>query len=159
MGPIPQDHRVRHRCGNLACCNPAHLYLTSLEQRLQLKIEKQANGCWIWQGYINRKGYGRIGLSGHRRNVHRLAYELWVEQIPEGCAGTRYAAIQIISSPGQLRKTRPYVHSIVSKGEGTISGRSFGWRRQPTPQRSARSEETLYGLTLARPSVAHSLNS
>jgi hypothetical protein len=84
VGPIPQDHRVRHRCGNLACVNPQHLYLTSLEERILHKIEKQKNGCWVWRGYINAKGYGRIYLSGHRLNVHRIAYELWIEPIPKG---------------------------------------------------------------------------
>jgi hypothetical protein len=57
LGPIPQGHRVKHRCNNLACCNPRHLYLASLEERLLRKIEKQDNG-------INKKGYGRIKLSG-----------------------------------------------------------------------------------------------
>jgi hypothetical protein len=84
LGPIPQGHRVRHRCSNLACCNPQHLYLTSLEDRLLRKIEKQENGCWIWRGHINAKGYGRINLSKRRYTAHRVAYELWIEPIPKG---------------------------------------------------------------------------
>jgi hypothetical protein len=83
QGPIPQGHRVRHRCGNLACCNPQHLFLASPEERLLHKIVKSENGCWLCQGHINNKSYGRIKLSGYRL-VHRVAYELWVEPIPKG---------------------------------------------------------------------------
>jgi hypothetical protein len=86
-GPIPRGHWVLRRCHNALCCNPQHLYLGAgracLEERLLDKIEKQEGGCWIWQGYTEN-GYGRIELSGHRRQVvHRVAYALWVEPVPK----------------------------------------------------------------------------
>jgi hypothetical protein len=87
VGPIPQGRGVYHHCGNRTCCNPDHLCTSKdtarLEQRLLRKIEKQENGCWIWQGNTNN-GYGCIEVAGHRRAVHRVAYELWIEPIPEG---------------------------------------------------------------------------
>jgi hypothetical protein len=115
LGPIPPGHRVKHRCGNLACCNPRHLYLASLEERLLDKIEKQRNGCWLWRGGINKKGYGRIKLSQHRyRAVHRVAYELWLEPIPEGlqvlhvcgnstCCNPDHLAVVAVSENAALR--------------------------------------------------------
>jgi hypothetical protein len=88
VGPIPPGYWVRHRCNNPLCCNPEHLYTSagraSLEERLLAKIEKQENGCWLWQGHAEN-GYGRIETtSGHRSVVHRVAYELWIEPVPEG---------------------------------------------------------------------------
>jgi hypothetical protein len=63
------------------------LYLSagtaSLEERLLNKIIKHENGCWEWRGHAEN-GYGRIVLAGHRFVVHRAAYELWVEPIPDG---------------------------------------------------------------------------
>jgi hypothetical protein len=87
VGPIPEGMWVLHRCNEHACCNPRHLFTgrarISLEERLLRKIEKQPDGCWIWQGETNQ-GYGQINLSGRRRTVHRVAYELWIEAIPKG---------------------------------------------------------------------------
>jgi len=30
-GPLPPYHRLRHTCGNRACCNPAHLELHRIQ--------------------------------------------------------------------------------------------------------------------------------
>ena len=87
LGPIPEGLWVLHRCNTPTCCNPKHLYAgkskASLEERLLRKIEKQANGCWLWRGNVE-KGYGAIVISDHRYAVHRVAYELWIEPIPKG---------------------------------------------------------------------------
>jgi hypothetical protein len=89
--------------------------LASLEERLLRKIEKQENGCWIWQGHINKKGYGRIKLSEHSyRAAHRAAYELWVAPIPEGlqvlhvcgnstCCNPDHLAVVAVSESAALR--------------------------------------------------------
>ena len=42
------------------------------------------NGCWEICGTRHRQGYGVIGVSGHNKYAHRLAYETWVGAIPEG---------------------------------------------------------------------------
>ena len=78
---------VLRRCNNPLCCNPEHLYTSagtaSLEERLLGKIDKQQDGCWIWRGHAEN-GYGRIVALGRRHVVHRVAYELWIEPVPEG---------------------------------------------------------------------------
>lgn len=35
-------------------------------------------GCWLWQGFLNHKGYGMTSYQGRNRNVsvHRKMYEL-----------------------------------------------------------------------------------
>jgi hypothetical protein len=40
--------------------------------------------CWLWTGYIDPEGYGRI-YAGHKTfRTHRLAYTLLAGPIPEG---------------------------------------------------------------------------
>ncbi len=58
-----------------------------LEERFWAKVEKRASSeCWVWRGYRLPKGYGTIGLAGHRGSkilTHRLAYALVNGPIPE----------------------------------------------------------------------------
>jgi hypothetical protein len=35
-------------------------------------------GCWIWLGAINRTGYGVAQHNGRVREVHRIAFEIYV---------------------------------------------------------------------------------
>ena len=35
------------------------------------------NGCWIWQGYINKRGYGIASRKGLRIRAHRLFYQAY----------------------------------------------------------------------------------
>lgn len=60
--------------------------LPSLLDRLLSRAKRHsATGCWEWQGYKTRGGYGRFYYS-HREYAaaHRLSYELHVGEIPEG---------------------------------------------------------------------------
>lgn len=40
-------------------------------------------GCWIWTGATS-VGYGRIRVDGRLDMAHRVSYQLFVGQIPEG---------------------------------------------------------------------------
>ena len=42
------------------------------------------NGCWIWTGEIIRTGHGRVKADGRRHLVHRLIYQVFVGEIPDG---------------------------------------------------------------------------
>ncbi len=39
--------------------------------------------CWPWPGML-RKGYARVSVNGQLKTMHRVLYELAVEEIPEG---------------------------------------------------------------------------
>lgn len=36
-----------------------------------------ATGCWLYQGFISRNGYGEFNLHGKGMRAHRAAYILW----------------------------------------------------------------------------------
>ena len=42
------------------------------------------NGCWIWQGALDRHGYGAVTISSGERSSHRLSYKLHKGEIPVG---------------------------------------------------------------------------
>lgn len=45
---------------------------------------ERVGDCWVWQGTLSDKGYGRVRLGGRVRATHRVIYEWLVGPIPEG---------------------------------------------------------------------------
>jgi len=56
------------------------------EERFKALYEVQPNGCWVWIGCLNSKGYGCFNFGGKGKSVlaHRWAYEQQIGAIPEG---------------------------------------------------------------------------
>ena len=51
--------------------------------RFLLKISiDPATGCWIWQGYKQKLGYGCFQLRGKQRLAHRVGFNLFRGRIP-----------------------------------------------------------------------------
>jgi len=42
----------------------------------------QINECWVWQRSKDTSGYGAFRISGKRKYVHRISYELFKGEIP-----------------------------------------------------------------------------
>jgi hypothetical protein len=57
---------------------------TPLRDRFLAKTAQAENGCWEWTGSRASNGYGMVGDSGKLRQVHRVAYEIFVGPIPAG---------------------------------------------------------------------------
>lgn len=50
--------------------------LGKLIEKFYRKIVKDhQTGCWIWQGYTNRDGYGMMQVGKSKVSVHRWSYE------------------------------------------------------------------------------------
>jgi HNH endonuclease len=57
--------------------------LTEKQRRNFFKYVIKMEGCWEWIGAISR-GYGKFKVGTRKVRAHRLAYELFVGEIPEG---------------------------------------------------------------------------
>jgi len=56
-----------------------------LEERILERTSKdETTGCWIFQGHIDKDGYGQISDKSRTRHVHRCMYEIKHGAIPEG---------------------------------------------------------------------------
>jgi hypothetical protein len=53
-------------------------------QRLTSKTEPGPNGCLLYTGTLNNRGYGQISVDGTPTLAHRAMYELKVGPIPDG---------------------------------------------------------------------------
>ncbi|WFG54150.1 HNH homing endonuclease [Myxococcus phage Mx9] len=48
-----------------------------LEPRFSRLVARgEPDACWLWQGRLDRNGYGRVAYRGRDLSAHRVAYEL-----------------------------------------------------------------------------------
>ncbi len=59
--------------------------LTPAHERVLRRVQRERNGCWVFPGADNGRGYGIVGLPGRRMAyAHRVVYEALVGTIPQG---------------------------------------------------------------------------
>ena len=52
--------------------------------RFEAKIQRSEDGCWLWLGSRNRRGYGYFYVNGGVVRAHRAAWEFANGPIPDG---------------------------------------------------------------------------
>lgn len=50
------------------------------QEKILARTERNAEGCWVWQGPLDKAGYGR----SKGKAIHRLSYEIFRGPIPAG---------------------------------------------------------------------------
>lgn len=59
--------------------------MKTVQERFNEKYEvNQETGCWEWNGYLDKGGYGKMRFDGTQYRAHRLSHILFVGEIPEG---------------------------------------------------------------------------
>ena len=53
-----------------------------MEARFLSYVEK-TDTCWLWIGGKNKAGYSAFNIDKHMHSGHRVAYELWIGEIPD----------------------------------------------------------------------------
>ena len=48
------------------------------------KYDVEENGCWIWNRYVGRNGYGQVAVSHKTSMPHRVMYQAHNGEIPKG---------------------------------------------------------------------------
>lgn len=79
--------------------------------------EGNYNDCWLWQGYLEKNGYGRIVKDGGKKLAHRVVYELFRGPIPEGLELDHLCKRRNCVNPNNLEP--------VSHKENVLRGDSF----------------------------------
>lgn len=56
-----------------------------LHERFHAKVNKaDPSGCWSWTAYTDRRGRGSISVNGKQQKSHRVSYELFIGDVPDG---------------------------------------------------------------------------
>lgn len=76
--------------------------------RIRARVTVDANGCWLWQGAKNSRGYGAIALmvEGRRRSlsrsVHRVVAELTFGPLPADAFCCHTCDVKACCNPAHL---------------------------------------------------------
>ncbi len=54
------------------------------DRLLSSMVLDPGTGCWLWDKATYPFGYGAIRIGNFTASAHRIAYECWVGQIPDG---------------------------------------------------------------------------
>jgi hypothetical protein len=47
-------------------------------------VSNDSDGCWMWLGRKNYKGYGRMKINNRHVQAHRFSYEIYIGEIQDG---------------------------------------------------------------------------
>lgn len=86
-------NRVRYR----NCCTD--------EERFWNKVNKTED-CWLWIGFLNHDGYGRVGRKANVRTggrAHRIAWEMFHGPIPKGMSVMHICDVRACVRPDHLK--------------------------------------------------------
>lgn len=56
----------------------------TVAQRFDELVNKHESGCWLWTGWKNPDGYGKVRFQGRRLFAHRFSYERVNGLVPHG---------------------------------------------------------------------------
>lgn len=71
------------------------------------KVSIEPDGCWLWTGNTDRKGYGSMrvkstGGPGSFARPHRLAYEHYVGPLPDGLVADHLCRTRACVNPAHI---------------------------------------------------------
>ena|SRR3990167_10446152 len=56
----------------------------TLRNQILTRHAVNENGCWLWTGRKDRRGYSCIRFENKAHKGHRVSYQLFIGEIPEG---------------------------------------------------------------------------
>ena len=79
-----------------------------LAESIRTKIEASPEGCWLWVGCVDVKGYGRLKFGTSKGNrAHRKVYECLVGPIEPGLHLDHLCRVRNCVNPQHLEKVTP----------------------------------------------------
>jgi hypothetical protein len=108
----------------------------TVEYRFWNNVDKSTDGCWLWQGWLDSKGYGAIRVNGSAIKAHRLSYELHRGTIPDGLFVCHTCDVPRCVNPDHLflGTAEDNVNDMMAKGRHSALRGSQCWNAKLTEQ-------------------------
>lgn len=83
---------------------------------------QKTDACWLWTGWVNPGGYGRVTIGGRPRLAHRVAYELTRGSIPDALTLDHLCFVKTCVNPDHLEP----VTAEINFARAAVAGRLIG---------------------------------
>ena len=85
-----------------------------LDRFMKMFTPEPNSGCWLWLGSTTHDGYPVLKVSLQRFNVyaHRLSYELFCGEIPEGLEVDHLCRVRCCVNPDHLEAVTPGINQL-----------------------------------------------
>lgn len=60
-----------------------NLKIKDVEKFHNLYTPEPNSGCWLWDGHIGDRGYGKLNISSKQYRAHRLSWVIHFNKIPD----------------------------------------------------------------------------
>jgi len=80
--------------------------MTESEERFWARVRK-SDGCWLWKGPTNVKGYGKTSVNGTAVWAHRYSYTVQVGPIPVNLQIDHLCRVPACVNPQHLEPVTP----------------------------------------------------
>ncbi len=91
-------------------------YMSVIERFMKFVSPEPNTGCWLWTGFLDRRGYGRFGINRTSRFAHRISYELHVGAIPDGLTLDHLCRVPCCVNPAHLEAVTMRVNCLRGVG-------------------------------------------
>lgn len=100
----------------------------AFEERFWSKVQKDEEGCWIWTGTTNGKGYGQFSVGGRgvanwrTRSAHKVSWELAYGPVPDGLLIRHFVCARpLCVRPDHLRLGTKRDNAEDARRDGTLA--------------------------------------
>lgn len=105
----------------------------TVQERFEAKIIK-TDSCWEWTAYKDKHGYGKLKVAGRMELAHRVAYQLYIGEIPE-----KLCCLHKCDNPACCRPDHLFLGTIaennqdcINKGRWTDNAGEKHWKAKLT---------------------------
>lgn len=104
--------------------------------RFIAKVDYTSGACWVWTAAQCPNGYGRFGASGGTHLPHRLSYEHFVGQIPDGLQIDHLCRNRACVNPTHMEPVTAKENTRRGTAGAVTTERNIASKGQPKPPRT-----------------------